>query len=161
MLIQQNIDIDNVNNSCSYSNFTDTSNSINNLTTTGATLTFTTDDINNFRTGLNTWNNYNNYETISTISSISYEPKYNWKDVNNALTHINSLSQKYGLNVEYTYHVDDSKEMCDGIKFALEEINLILDTISTLMNACILNNDTENSSKLCDDLKVVLYFVDK
>ena len=144
---------------CSYSDSTDITN-IPTYSPTSTTLTIPVDNINNYNTGLNTYS-WEPITSISTISSVSYEPKYNYEDVNNTLVHINSLSQKYGLNVEYRYHVDDLEEMYDGIKFTVEEFNLLLDTISTLMNACILNNDTENSGKLCDDLKVILYFVNK
>lgn len=159
MLISQCIDATNL---CSYSDSTNTITIPANMPTVSTdSLTISVDNINNYNTGLNTWNNYNGWETISSISYKSNEPKYNSEDVNNALIHINSLSQKYGLNVEYRYHVDDLEEMCDGVKFTVEEINQLLGTISTLMNACILNNDIENSNKLCDDLNVVLYFVNK
>ena len=157
MLISQCLN--NIDRLCSYSDSTNTITIPANMPTVSSdSLTIPVDNINNFGTGLNTWDTYNGW---TTISSVSYEPKYNYEDVNNALTHINSLSQKYGLNVEYRYHVDDLEEMCDGVKFTVEEINQLLGTISTLMNACVLNNDTENSNKLCDDLNVVLYFVNK
>ena len=160
MLISQCLN--NIDSLCSYSDSTNTITIPSNMPTVSSdSLTIPCDDINNFSTGLNTWDNYNVWRTVSSISYESNEPKYNWEDANNALTHINSLSQKYGLNVEYRYHVDDLEEMCNGVKFTVEEINQLLGTISTLMNACVLNNDTENSNKLCDDLNVVLYFVSK
>lgn len=160
MLISQCLD--NIASLCSSSDSTNTTNISTNMPTisTGS-LTIPIDNINNYNTGLNTWDTYNGWATISSVSYESNEPKYNWKDVNDTLTHINLLSQKYGLNVEYRYHVDDLEETHDDIKFTVEEINLLLDTISTLMNACVLNNDMENSGKLCDDLKVILYFVSK
>ena len=158
MLISQCLN--NIDSLCSYSDSTNTITIPANTTVSIDSLTIPVDNINNYNTGLNTYG-WEPITYISGTSSVSYEPKYNYEDVNNTLVHINSLSQKYGLNVEYRYHVDDLEEMCDGIKFTVEEINLILGTISTLMNACVLNNDTENSNKLCDDLNVVLYFVNK